>query len=283
VGAHGTPCLFPEEVEVEADQIEALMDPIRRRLTRPPFNVNLGHVRIEVFLPRNLMQLPVDDWKVRPIPLDAPQGEPAVVLRTGLQLPSARPLGQQHLVVIRSSERLLYRELLDRLTDRWPGDPLEDASFTVIGPDETPAPDAATPIAMLLGTPPPGGPEPDYFELFSSNSVHCCLFGVPPPDASVSGPAPDPLSDLISAGIPMALWTRGPFPETELKSKLKKLIAKHAFCQVPQVVYDLRSKPGGTGTLRELRRAVTLFFDDPNRLPPVCEPGARLLGAEEGE
>jgi hypothetical protein len=281
--ARDKPSLFPEELEVKAEEIEPLMDRIRERLTRPPFNVNLGHVRIEVFLPRNLMQLPIDDWKVRPVPVDGPGGEAPGVLPGGLKLPSARPLGQQHQVVIRSSERLLYRALLDPLLDRWPDQLLEDASFTVIGLDETLAPDAATPIAVLLGTPAAGGPEPDYFDLFSSNPVLCCLFGIPPPDASVSAPGPDPLSDLIAAGIPMALWTRGLFPEEELKIKLRELISEHSFCQVPQAVHELRSKPKCPATLRDLRRAVTLFFDDPNRLPPVCEQGSRLVAAEEGD
>ena len=79
----------------------------------------------------------------------------------------------------------------------------------------------------------------------------------------------------------MALWAREPFPEVELKSKFRELILKHSFSELPQVVKDLRSKPNGAGETRHVGQAVTLFYDDPNRLPPDSYESSRLKGAEE--
>jgi hypothetical protein len=81
----------------------------------------------------------------------------------------------------------------------------------------------------------------------------------------------------------MAIWAREPFPEVELESKLRKLILKHSVAELPQVVHDLRSKPSDEKETWHLGQAVTLFYDDPNRLPQAFARNSRLGGAEEGE
>jgi len=297
LGAADKPSLFPEEVETAAEQIESLMDPIRQKLMRPPYNVNLRRVNIEVFLPRNLLQLAVDGWRVRPFLVEAPapgrnpkrkKPGPAppdtatpAILPTGLKLPPPKPLGLLHHVVVRPIERVLYRGLLDFVIDRWPEEIQENDCFTVLEPEGPLEREGDKLIAVLIGTPAPGKQPPDYYELFYNNQVHCCLFGVPPPDAGA--PGPDPLSDLILTGIPMAIWAREPFPEVELQSKLRKLILKHSVAELPQVVHDLRSKPSDEKETWHLGQAVTLFYDDPNRLPQAFARNSRLGGAEEGE
>ena len=56
---------------------------------------------------------------------------------------------------------------------------------------------------------------------FTTTRCIAVFSGSPPPDAG--GPGPDPLSDLISTGIPMAIWAREPFPEVELEEQAPKV------------------------------------------------------------
>jgi hypothetical protein len=96
-----------------------------------------------------------------------------------------------------------------------------------------------------------------------------------PPRPSPPDRTRDILNTLLSAGIPIALWTRRP-AEAPANCGLKGLVHGESLSGLPDWVWNLRRQAVSSADVCHAGRHVTLLWDDPTRLSPDYDPEQQL-------
>jgi hypothetical protein len=241
-------CLAKGDEPFPRGELPRVVDGLRRLVeTRV---TSLRDVRVEFFLPRELMAEAVDQWDVTVADL------------------GANAVGAEHPVVVRSAERYAP-DRVQRLDD------LRVRARELTASGRTPA--------RIINALPPPEPIPGfalriaradasgrrlYNLLREDRAVLCAVLDEPPPAAAA--PQWDLLNTLLAVGLPVLAWSRGP-----TSTEIVKLLAEHPLVDLPARVRELRvwavdAEPDHPG------RHVALLWDDPDRPPPDCDPKNRL-------
>lgn len=238
----------PRPIALLPDLIEELLARDSRVVTR-----DTPELTIELILPRSLLNLPFDQFRIT---------------IAGLE----RRLGIEYAVVLRSLERLRHRALRHNWRRAWDRLRQDPASATVCW--------VARPR------------EYDSERLYTMVSEHPSVgLAMPFPPWGDGPETVDELWVAVHAGAPIVLWCRDGRDPERFAEEVRDLLGD-GLLSLPRRVRDLRRKavldgagtgtgiePGGEGHVApaalgdHLGLRLALLFDDPDRLP---EPDGRL-------
>lgn len=188
-------------------------------------------LRIEVFLPIDLLSSAVDEW-----PFELPLG-------------AQSNIGAFHQIVVRSQERLYNRRLLSRWKTKWQtflhyGCRLDPQTYRLFRQEHLQNSEVANRILPDEGV------------------IGCSLAFVPNVEI---------LKATLNGGIPIALWLRSepipPFPTTDgIPNELMTVFQIDSFEKLPEFVRRNRNSSTNELDIR-LWKYVSLLWDDPARVP----------------
>lgn len=198
---------------------------------------------VEAFLPLGLLDCDIDQWKIK----------------AGKQ---PRPVGTRYQLVVRSWDRLYdpdYWTTWDIWTRKWiarPRPPLratEERHVLVASCDE------------------------DYsdklvFRLEQRGTVFMPLSAMPP--SRRAGGATEVFWPMLDSGTPIALWLRREDDDlAATREELCRLVCGEDLNALPRLVHERRLEAQTGEIPRRLWDAVTLLWDDPEKLPPDITSG----------
>ncbi|MCS7483285.1 hypothetical protein ACFFQW_47580 [Umezawaea endophytica] len=191
-------------------------------------------IRVEFLLPYDLLNLPVDQWK----------------LETDSGLPQA--LGLRYQVVLRSLDRARTYRWHRGWKERW---------STMIGAlrFQPTAHWCGDPRARDLG-------ELDALLAVSPELVSLVLSAPPPP---VGTKGPSEILVGLRNGLPVMIWHRADGPRRTFSSAVRPLLTSHP--DLPEQVRRLRGGQGAVRFTGQICSHVSLLWDDPNRTVEVVE------------
>ncbi|MFE1800366.1 hypothetical protein ACFW9L_29955 [Streptomyces sp. NPDC059517] len=198
---------------------------------------------VEFCLPRTLLDLHVERWRKTSF-----QGVGGV-------------LGEDHHVVVRSSDRHDRRDLHGRWGSRWQAFAEDRAGRVHWFPEDG--------RAHLLSEPPP------------AVVVLSAAPGSAGSEAGAHGSS-DELGEALRAGVPVVLWDRRGSSDPVFRTALRDLLDRHDARELPGVVRALRiaSSDRDSETETVVGRHVALLWDDPDRMPVT--PAVTPTVVEEG-
>lgn len=200
-----------------------------------------GTLRLEVIVPRVLLNEPIDRWE--------------------LQEEISVPIGEKLPVVLRSYERMRNRRVRAEWMKKWQlarEQPAPDVAAMVhIGPDENISPR-------------------EVYEQLSPDRKLLLALGRPP--ARPSAETRDVFSGAMQAGIAYVVWIRDVSKAAEFRTAMHRLLAEIPVREVPVRIAQWRA-PGRAETfpgIAGLAEQVSLMVCDPDRREPIA---GRTLGA----
>jgi hypothetical protein len=198
---------------------------------------------VEAFLPLDLLDCDMDQWRIK----------------IGKQ---ARPVGARYQLVVRSWDRLYdpdYWTTWDVWAKKWnarPRPPLkatEERHVLIASCDE------------------------DYcdklvYRLEQRGTVFMALSPVPP--SQRAGGSIEVFWPMLDSGTPIALWLRREDEDVPAtREELRQLVCDEDLSSLPRLVHKRRQEAQMEEERRRLWSAVTLLWDDPERLPPDITSG----------
>lgn len=217
------------------------------------YKYGMTELTIEFFLPLELMHCEVDQWS------------------KSHSLLSLVNIGIDYKVIVRSLERANDMGLHGYWKEKW--DKAQSISSKPVNHNIFGISDLNQYSAQRL-----------YKELIHSKEV-CLGFLTFLP--SICNDKRSVLSEIISAGIPIILWSRLCHDECkkplEVNRKFKALFENNRVCQIPD---QIRSERRQAKHPTDIGNHITLLWDDPNRLPghfnPECATPLEELKIEGG-
>jgi hypothetical protein len=255
VGSDRSECLRAGEEEVRREDLPGYIGQLLQDLDN--YDLAADQSWIEFFLPRELLNSDVDQWKMEQ-PLSA-----------------ALPLGADRRVSVRSLDRVRVRSALLALRKRWevlqkrsgPECCIRDAHQELDEPGAAAIwidHDECDAAALLV-------------RLRDAAGVVCALLGRAP-RATPDQRERDALGALLQAGIPVLLWARccPPVEPHSIRPELGQLLADAALANLPDQVWKRRKQAVWRRETTSLYQHLTLLWDDPTRIPPDMDPRNQL-------
>lgn len=236
----GDPAAVPRTLaEIRADFMEFL-----ERLV-DPLTLPGDDLRIELFLPRELRSEEFDQW--------ARAGDPNV--RVGRWCP----------VAVRCRDRLLKGRLFGPrpLWER-------HGTFTLHQPP-------ARIRIITLQQAADADTDTPFDEMVEAEGQFCLIVAVPPSDFADPAVHADLIQEAVDDGMAVGLWLRRQSDAVDAAAELRKLVNVPCLDQLPGKLLKLRKLPAARRDPHHLGNHLTLFWDDPGRVPPSL-----LLGAPRG-
>jgi vWA-MoxR associated protein C-terminal domain/Domain of unknown function (DUF4145) len=248
-GTGNPACLRAGEDGMTFDQLRLCIDELRQELFQ--YVPEPNRTRVELLLPRELLCVEVDQWRVE------------------LDFLGPIPLGVEHRLVVRSLERARKPKLAMALLARGKAlaRKLEDRCRIGEGPDGE---------ARWVDEDQCGGLSL-YTTLRDAQSVVIAALGAAPHPCP-RDPKADVLFTLFEAGLPVVLWSRRPAAAgtSTTRAELLELLGHEPFGRLPDRVWELRKQAIQSGDDGHIGRHLTLLWDDPARTSPDFEAGHRL-------
>lgn len=238
--------LFEEDEKVGQTQLEEVLqiclNESVEKIEQEQEQEDLPPLRVEVFLPRRCLSLPIDQW----------QTDAQTVYN-----PNPESVGSRYNVVLRSADRLNCSSQMKALwKKKWSG--LEKNK-------ESPA------VQWLVCG---DNQEPDTLskDLSSDQAVGWHCFQPPPPVAPSN---PCSFSVMVGSGAPVAIWLRQALPNSEQEFSL---LLNNCFSTLPASVACLRTEAfcRSDKSSAHLGENIGLIWDDPKLVPPGVVKPKRL-------
>ena len=239
LGPDDTEYIYKEDADSNLEQIKQMIDD---SLTAVSYKIpnRMAEVIVEFFLPINLLSVGVDQW-----PIDHEFLGPV-------------KLGTRYMVVVRSLERAKS----PRLRGKWPKQWVKfDESCEVLGKK----------CLKITGRRPRQAREL-FQELDVSSDVTCLGLCFSPADTELKI-----LEEIISAGVPIALWPRSKYSgesSNEITGLLTKMMGPDQLKDLRQIVHQKRKTAGNLDD-SAIGNNLSLLWDDPTRIPRDWEYSTR--------
>ena len=235
--------LFEEDEKISQTQLEEVLQSCLNesveKIEQEQEQEDLPPIRVEVFLPRRCLSLPIDQW----------QTDAQTVYN-----PNPESIGSRYSIVLRFADRLSCSPQMKALwKKKWIG--LEKNK-------ESPA------VQWLVCG---DNQEPDKLskDLSSDQVVGWHCFQPPPP---VAPSDPCSFSVMVGSGAPVAIWLRQALPNSEQEFSL---LLNNCFSTLPASVACLRTEAfrRSDKSSAHLGENIGLIWDDPKLVPPgVIKP-----------
>jgi transcriptional regulator with XRE-family HTH domain len=188
-----------------------------------------GEVRVEFVLPLDLINLPVDRWRVPELDV---------------------PLGVQYPVVVRSLERMRAQNWHRVWRSRWRHLAAEPGASLVLRGDSTDKPDSHGFARQLHA-------DPRYVGMVLSE-----------PPVRADGQGVTEMTQALRAGLPFLVWSRDDCHAPTFRDAVAELLGDGELADLPERVRDMRRRaetaPTGDGDTGPQHLAV--LWDDPDQL-----------------
>lgn len=259
-----TPVVSDDRGARAEELMRVLREPLTRALSRGDHGEHLA--AIEVFLPRRLFDLPVDEWRLLPEQSDGEPGERGDEDDDGADFVDERavPLGMRRTVVVRDARRN-GQEPSPEWRGRWKG---VQSGPLVPGTLHGRPPAAGHPPGAR-----PGGRYPYYGALSAMDHagvpVYCGPVG--------TGEGHAAMNAALMAGHPVVLWRRDRHDHEECgafhRQAAELLAAARRASGLHRPVRDLRIRLADPDTARAygLSGKIAVLFDPPDRPPYGAE------------
>jgi hypothetical protein len=205
---------------------------------------------VEMILPRQLINLDVDQWPIAPAGFE-------------------RPVGIQHPVVVRPLERLRNPALHREWRRKWEW-------LKQHGMD----PRATTAGVHWISRPAEVKPQQLMIQLMGDETPVCIIMAFAPPQANDLGS--DEFAAGVHSGAPVILWCRTSRASEVFEAEIRELLGGQGLMRIPELIHRYRQRAHfPDAPPQHLGRHLTLLWDDFDRRPE--EPEATLLAPTRGK
>jgi hypothetical protein len=114
-----------------------------------------------------------------------------------------------------------------------------------------------------------------FEEMHEKEGRFCLVVAAAPTDFADPAAHDELLQEAVDAGMPVGLWVRQRLCAVEsIASELLELLRVPSLDRLPENVLKLRKSPAARRDAKHLGNHLTLFWDDPRRVPPKLRLGA---------